>query len=224
MAMLATILFDAYGTLLDTKNGSVLATEAILQRNGSGLDPGQVYAAWKACHRMLAGSLKVFMKESELFLLGLRRIYSEFGINGHPEEDVKIMLATLGVRQVFPETLAVVAELRQKYKVYIASNTDDEPLLRDMSRNGLMVDGVFTSESLRVYKPDKDFYVRVLYRLGLGPEAVVFVGDSLVDDITVPHSIGMKTVWVNRKNLPLQEGMPKPDYGIADLRGLISIL
>ena len=220
----AAIIFDAYGTLIDTKNGSIVATEAILRRNNSSLDAAEVYERWKRYHRQQIDALTSFIPESEVFLLDLKRIYRDYGINGNPEEDVKIMLSILGARQVFPETLHVVGTLRKRYRVYIASTSDHEPLMSDLERNRLVVDGSFTSESLRAYKPKAEFYMRILEETGLRPEEAVFAGDSPVDDVLGPKSVGMKTAWINRNNRRFPEEMPAPDYQLVDLNGLLSIL
>ena len=220
----AAVLFDAYGTLIDTKNGSVLATEAILRKNNSSLDAAEVYTIWKRYHRQHIDALTSFIPESEVFLLVLKRIYRDYGINGNPEEDVKIMLSILGARQVFPETLHVVGKLRERYRIYIASTSDHEPLMSDLERNRLVVDRSFTSESVRAYKPKAEFYMRILEETGLRPEEAVFVGDSPVDDVLGPKSVGMKAAWINRNNRPFPEEIPAPDYQLVDLNGLLSIL
>jgi len=81
---------------------------------------------------------------------------------------------------------------------------------------------VFTSEDLKVYKPQKAFYEKILAVLSLRPEEVLFVGDSLTDDIYGPRQSGMKTCWVNRKGQP--SPMLTPDYEVADLRGVLELL
>ena len=96
------------------------------------------------------------------------------------------MLATLGARRVYPESLEVMGIIRGNYRLYIASTSDEEPLISDMKRNGVVVDGHFTSQSLQAYKPRKDFFVRLLARVELGPEEVIYVGDSLRDDVFGP--------------------------------------
>ena len=53
--------------------------------------------------------------------------------------------------------------------------------------NGLTADGIFTSESLQCYKPDLLFYSRLLQQIGFPPEQVIFVGDSLTEDVEGPH-------------------------------------
>jgi putative hydrolase of the HAD superfamily len=222
---LRAIIFDAYGTLIDTGDGSVRATRAILRKNGCDLDAGEVYARWKQYHRMRIESLATFVNEEAVFLLDLKRLYADYGIVGTPEDDVGIMLATLGVRRLFPETLDVVGELRKRYQVFIASTSDTAPLESDLARNGLAVDGYFTSESLRIYKPAREFYLRVLSEIGHSADEALFVGDSLRDDVWGPAGAGMRTVWVNRESGPIPPHTDiLPNHEIHDLRELLAVI
>ena len=222
--LIKSVIFDAYGTLFDTGDGSVRATGDILQRNGVDLNPAEVYARWKQLHKQHIESLETFVKEEDIFLLDLKQLYLEYGVAGNPEEDVKLMLATLGVRCLYPEALEVVRIIREKYRVYIASTTDEEPLISDIKRNGLLVDGYFTSQSLKVYKPQKAFFEQVMARLGLTPEEMIYVGDSLRDDVYGPGQVNIKTVWVNRNDRPRVEGDSIPDYQIQNLSELSLLL
>jgi len=217
------VIFDAYGTLFDTKDGSVSATADILRKNRSALNPRAVYARWKEIHKELIAYGR-FMKEEQVFLWGLRRLYQELGIKGDPEEDVKIMLNTLGVRDAFPETVGVLKDLMSRLAVYIGSNSDEQPLVADIRRNGVTVHGHFSSETLAVYKPDPEFYLSILRRIGMGPDDVLYVGDSPVEDVWGPGCIGIKSVWVNRKGLCRPSGIPEPYAETDSLSELSTII
>ncbi len=45
-------------------------------------------------------------------------------------------------------------------------------------------------------KPDVDFFKHVLAKIGFQPENVIMIGDSYKNDMSIPISMGMKTVWV----------------------------
>lgn len=219
-SLIKSVVFDAYGTLIDTGDGSVRATATILRKNGVDLDPVKVYTRWKQLNKLHIESLETFIKDEDIILLSLKQLYTEYGIDGNPEQDVKLMLATLGIRRLFSETLEVINTLRKQYPLYIASTTDEEPLVSDMKRNSLVVDGYFTSESLQVYKPRKEFFTQVLANIRLTPEDIIYVGDSLRDDIYGAGQLSIRTVWINRKNLPLSKDDAVPDYHIHNLSEL----
>jgi len=70
---------------------------------------------------------------------------------------------------------------------------------------------------IKKYKPDKSFYQYILRYEGYKPEETIFIGDSLIDDIAGPRSIGIKTILVDRgKKFNLAENI-QPDYIINDL-------
>lgn len=220
--MIKAVVFDVYGTLISTGTGSVDAAQKILDRHGAEISAKAFYADWKKYHRKHMDGLSRFVPEETIFLWDLEKLYEQYGLPGNAAEDVHIMLDTLGNRTAFPESKAVVEQLKRSYKVCIGSTTDTEPLMRDLARSGISVEHIFTSEGLQVYKPQKAFYEKILSVLSLRPEEVLFVGDSLTDDVYGPRQVGMKTCWVNRK----KETPPAspPDYKVSDLNGLLEFL
>lgn len=222
--MLKAIIFDAYGTLFNTGNGSVEACKAILDKNNSLIDPVVFYSTWKKYQREHIDSLPSFIKQEDIFLLDLKRLYKKYSINGNAVEDVRIMLSILGKRSVFEDTVEVINLLRKKYKVFIGSISDDAPLFSDIERNGVVVDGVYTSESLKAYKPQKKFFLKLLESIEMKPDEVIYVGDSLFDDVYGAGTVGIDSVWINRKKQMCTNMQRKPTYEIKNLYELSGVL
>lgn len=220
--MVKAVVFDAYGTLISTGTGSLDAAQRILDLYGSAIVAKAFYADWKKYHRQHIDGLTRFVPEETIFLWDLEKLYGQYGLSGNAAKDVRIMLDTLGNRTAFPESKAVIEGLKGRMTVCIGSTTDTDPLMRDLNRSGIVVDHIFTSEGLQVYKPQKAFYERILAELSLLPQEVLFVGDSLTDDVSGPKQVGMKTCWVNRKGQTAP--VPPPDYEVSDLTGLPAIL
>ncbi len=224
--MLQAILFDAYGTLLDTGTGSVEAAAEILEQAGRpDIPPKAFYARWKQLHRQhmaAASGAQPPQNEEAIYHLDLRALYREYGVRSDPDRDVGIMLATLGNRTPYPEAGEVLERLGQKAMVCIASITDRSPLRRDLERGGLKVHKIYTSEDLGRYKPDPAFYTAILDSLGLPPREALFVGDSLSCDVQGPQAVGIPACWVNRKGAA--PGDISPDYIVTDLRGLLPLV
>ena len=222
--MVKGIIFDAYGTLIDTGDGSIQSVREILGKNNKDMDAKAFYQRWKYYHKKHIDSLKTFIKEEDIFLMDLTALYKEYEIAGNPENDVKIMLNTLGKRIAYPETNLVLDALRPKYKLFIGSTSDEVPLHNDVKRNGIKVNKIFTSEYLKVYKPRKEFYQLILDEIRMQPDDVLFVGDSLDDDVYGPAIVGIQTVWVNRKNLKYDAAQIRPTYEIYTLSQLPEII
>lgn len=221
--MIKGIIFDAYGTLINTGGGSIQAAQRILEKNKKDVDAKIFYKKWKYYHKKHIDSLKYFAVEEDIFLMDLILLYKEYDIKGNPENDVKIMLDTLGKRNSFPETNVVLNALRPNYQLFIGSNSDDIPLRTDIERNGIEVNKVFTSESLKVYKPKKEFYLFILDEIKMRYDEVLFVGDSLIDDVSGPAALGIKTIWLNYNNITYDQNDYKPLYEINNLNQLLEI-
>lgn len=221
--MLKAVLFDAYGTLISTGDGSARAAREILALNRrTDMDPAAFYGRWKKLHRQHIDSRADFLTEEEVFCLDLCQLYREYNLTRDARQDVELMLDTLGRRTAFPEAEAVLRKLEKDYIIAIGSTTDTAPLLRDLERNGLEVPYIFTSESIKAYKPEKVFYEKMLYSLGLLPSEVLFVGDSLNDDVLGPQSVGIKACWLNRKDAA--SGEVRQDFGVRELGGIFRVL
>jgi len=215
--VLKAVILDAYGTLLDTGDASVRATAEILRRHGVDLPPREIYATWKRHLRALRVAGGDFRTEAALFEESLRLACAAHGLPAGVTDDVGVMLATWGTRSAFPDAAESVARLRTRWKVFVASNSDDAPLRADLARNGLAVDRVFSSENLRCYKPDPSFYRAVLHAIGVDPADAVSVGDSEEDDVEGPRRIGLAGIRLDRTGR-------SPSPAINDLTGLMERL
>ena len=221
--MLKAIIFDAYGTLFNTGNGSVNAVREILAINGhTETSAENFYAHWKKVHRKHMLGLPDFQTEAEIYALDLEELYREYGFCRNPRKDVSLMLAIQGTRVVFSEVKGVIDTLGKKFVIAIGSTTDTIPLMKDLKRGGLSITNIFTSESLRVYKPKQEFYTAILSKLGVRSSETLFVGDSLLDDVEGPRKAGIHTCWINRKHQ--ESSTVCPEYEIKDMTQLIEVV
>ena len=196
------IIFDVYGTLISTGTGSLDAVKKILALQDKDIKPEEFYKEWKKQHRinMDNANTTLFVNEETIFKIDLEQLYLKYDICRDFNSDVNIMLDTLGQRNCFSETLASIENLRKRYKVVIGSTTDNAPLYKDLERNRLVVDEVYTSEIIRKYKPDPEFYHYILRKENCGKEDAIFVGDSYVDDICGPGRVGITSILIDRKH------------------------
>lgn len=83
---------------------------------------------------------------------------------------------------------------------------------------------VAISGEVGVAKPDARIFRFALDALGVEPENVWHVGDSLSTDVAGAKAASLTAVWLNRGGVPWKEGAPKPDYEIRSLRDLAALL
>ncbi|MBI4608927.1 MAG: HAD family phosphatase [Candidatus Rokubacteria bacterium] len=96
-------------------------------------------------------------------------------------------------QHLIPENLALVRALRPAYRVGILSNAD--ATLRERLRDGLgihdLFDAVICSAEVEMAKPDPAIYRLAADRLGLPPEACVFVDDH-EPNVAAAEQVGMR--------------------------------
>ncbi|MFD0676884.1 MULTISPECIES: HAD family hydrolase [unclassified Paenibacillus] len=73
------------------------------------------------------------------------------------------------------------------------------------------IDHIITSEEIGVPKPHKQIFMEALRICNVSSEEVIMIGDSWVNDIMGASSLGIKTLWFNRRNESC------PDSSITDV-------
>lgn len=124
--------------------------------------------------------------------------------------------------ELHPEVLDVLAGI--DLPICCVSNADAGPLEAAINKHALRFDGVVSSEAVRHYKPHPEIFRRACARLGVTPDRVVHVGDSLHSDIEGAQKLDMTTVWVCRRNRIHDIGTCAADHTIATLAELPALL
>lgn len=225
--MIKALVFDVYGTLLDTRKCSLLIMKSVLRNCNCKLKESFVYKEWrKDIEKMITeiNKDKKFKTERVFFREALSRTMKRLGIKGDEHEKMRLYGELCwSKRAIFPETRKALGMLRKDYKIFVASNSDTNLLLKDFERHGLKVDQTLTSEMLKYYKPHKKFFIKMLNKINMDNDEILYIGDSLSNDIAGPHKAGIKTVWINRKNKRRKPNDAKPDYTINSLYEITSL-
>jgi putative hydrolase of the HAD superfamily len=121
-----------------------------------------------------------------------------------------------------------VLELAQsKAKIGIVSNFDHPPtahLVLEREDVRSLFDVIVISGEIGWRKPHRKIFFEALDRLGVGPKEALFVGDTFGADVIGSKSIGMDSVWLNRKGAPMPESVVEPDFVFTELHELEGLL
>ena len=231
-----SVVFDVYDTLFDNDRGFWLKSfQEICGVQELEIDAEALWESWISSERkfrqrrinpLTMEQTCPFERYREVWTDCFAEVFSEYSITGNPEAAVSICIRDLGRRPAFPETVRVLEQLSRTYSLAILSNADSSflyPLLQYHEILDRFV-AVLTSEEAQAYKPDPLMFQTILTRLQACPEETVQVGDAQVDDILGGSSIGMKTVWVNRRGETPNPEICCPDYQITELSDLVPIL
>lgn len=165
------------------------------------------------------------------FLERLGRGDAQLDFPWFEKEQRERIVACLEIKPDCHETLARLKAMG----LYLAaaSNADDdilEPLISRERLDRWLTDWT-SSEQARSCKPDRRFFEIVLEKSGLAPREVMFVGDSLEQDILGANRAGLRTVHISdgKHAAPMHVGreVPEPDHRITslgELPGLIEAL
>ncbi|MDN3630600.1 HAD family hydrolase [Vibrio lentus] len=107
----------------------------------------------------------------------------------------------------------VLAALSKQHKLYVATNAADsteQDIIQAFERVGLSqyILGYFCKASLGVSKYDFDFYPAIISKLGVAPQDITMVGDTLDKDIYPALEADLKAVWLNTEGTALKSGHP----------------
>lgn len=197
--MIKAIIFDAFGTLFKVTSGdSARKIISNIVASGYQIDEQAFIKEWKEYYKMHTASDMDFKTERDIFISRIRMFYNRYNIKRDAVIDTDFLLANSYKREVYEEVSAALKILKNKYKIYIGSNTDNDVLNAVMKKNNITVDKIYTSENLKCYKPNPEFYLMILRDNNLSPHEVVFIGDSIDDDICGPQSVGIKTILIDR--------------------------
>ena len=126
-------------------------------------------------------------------------------------------------RKVFPEVPAVLKQL-SGVSMGIVSNTTNPVFMKDFELEGSGLKEYFDfaiySSGFPFRKPHPSIFQLAINRFEVQPGEILFVGDSLANDILGAHEVGMKTAWLNRKK---ERAEPGPDYELGSLEDLLRI-
>jgi putative hydrolase of the HAD superfamily len=124
--------------------------------------------------------------------------------------------------QIDQNAKATLEKLHGKYKLGIVSNfAIPECVLKLLKADGL--DGLFNaivvSGAVNKRKPSPEIFTDALKMLGVSASEAVFVGDTIDADVEGPKAVGMKVVYIERREQKKSEKF-HPDQTIKSLNEL----
>ena len=149
-------------------------------------------------------------------------------VRAEPDEAERLA-GSVGDWPAFPDTAAALARLAERHRLVVISNVDRASFARTSQRLGVTMDAVITAEDAGAYKPDLAPFHMALARIamwGVAPARVLHVAQSLYHDHVPARSLGLATVWVDRRRgrgggaTPPAPSSVRPDLVVASLAEL----
>jgi HAD superfamily hydrolase (TIGR01549 family) len=240
------LLLDLFGTLIafdparlpemvvgETRlRTTVVALEPLLCQWTPGVTPERFFDTLVSVSEELARARAwdhIELPSRERFRRALERV----GCEEEQLAEAAVHLSRAHMRLVADATTvpaghhALLEELRPKYRLGLVSNFDDTATAYDIllrHRLAGFLDPIIVSEALGLRKPHPALIRAGLTGLGLGPDEVLFVGDTFNEDIAGAHAAGVDAAWIDAKGRGVPDDGPRPRYVLRTLLDLRDVL
>ncbi len=225
--MIRFVFLDIDETLLDFKKSEAIALSGTLSELGIEPKPN-IIALYSRINREQWNRLELGKTtREELVIKRYEILFSELGVEHDPALAQSIYEDRLS-RSAFylPDARELLAVLRGRYKVYLASNGTAKVQDGRIAVSGIdkYVDGIFLSERLGYDKPNPKFFYEAFKSIpDFDPASAIMVGDNLGSDILGGINAGILTCYYNPNGKKNDTGIT-PDYEIQRLKGLPTLL
>lgn len=236
MNEMKTILFDAYGTVLDIGTYHRDITNYVTEQSqalfGTALSSDEFHLHWneefESAFSDVVGYCGEFKNLRDLYGISTKNVFQHYGIDlseGDVEAFNQIYKAMLDdAVTIVPSVLSTLETLHLSgYRLGMVSNGDTEELLMHLNGTRDFFDAIVTSEELAVYKPHARIFHEALRRMGAQRETTAFVGDMVTSDVLGARAVGLTAIWYNRRRRPAKYGIV-PDFEIHDMSEVLDIL
>jgi len=208
------ITFDCYGTLIDWETGILGAIRPILSAHHAHLTDADILRTYGEIEaEEESGSYQPY---KEILTAVIRGFGIRLGFVPSEEEEQSLP-NSLANWKPFPDTVAVLRRLKQKFKLGILSNIDDDLFSATAPQLEIEFDYVVTASQARAYKPSLEIFRLAQNRIGLPSQQWLHAGQSIYHDVIPARSMGIATVWVNRPSPLPNSGAAKPAQGKPDI-------
>jgi 2-haloacid dehalogenase len=208
MARWAT--FDCYGTLIDWQAGIRAELARVFGEDRADEQLARYHELEPELQRTGKLSYRNVMTEA------MRRL-------GAPPGEEEGLAASLPSWNPFPEVAAALEDLwRRGWQLAILSNTDRDLIAASKDRIGVPFDQTVVAQEIRSYKPALRHWEEFYVRTGADSSRHVHVGASLYHDVEPASTLGLPTVWINRRGETA--GRTRPTRELPDLATLPDVL
>jgi 2-haloacid dehalogenase len=208
------LTFDCYGTLIDWEGGILAALRPVLVARPTAADDKallELYAQVEA--ELERGPYRPYRN-----ILGaaLSHIGSRLGFTPSCEE-IELFSGSVASWPAFPDSAEALRALKERYKLAIISNVDDDLFRFSQAKLGVQFDWVVTAQQAKSYKPSLTTFRVAFERIPIPPHRWLHVAQSLFHDHVPARALGLETVWINRRHGKAGFGATPPAEAQANL-------
>jgi 2-haloacid dehalogenase len=216
------LTFDTYGTLIDWEAGLLVALRRALGDAAASLGDDDLLTRFAAFEH---DAETPGTRYRDVLAISLRGIAAQLGVSVS-DAQAEEFGGSVADWPAFPDSGEALQRLRTRFALVTITNCDNDLFAASQERLGVSFDAVVTAEEVGRYKPDlAGFHVaheRIERELNVPRTRILHVAQSLFHDHVPAKSLGMQTVWIDRRDgrkggaTPAAEAVP--DARFASMR------
>ncbi len=208
------LIFDAYGTLFNV-SGIRQRLETHFGAHAPALD--QVWRQKQLEYTWLRGMMGTYLPFSRVSRDALAFACQQAGLplTSTMTDD---LMEHYNYLPVFPEIPAALAKLSRSCRLAILSNADPAMLDAAVDHSNLrqFFDRVLSVDAIRRFKPHRSVYEMPARELEVTQQQMAFVSANTWD-VAGAKSAGLRAIWVQREDKPMDKLGQLPDHRIGGL-------
>jgi 2-haloacid dehalogenase len=212
------MVFDLYGTLLDTES-VVAACERRFP--GRGAELSRLWRQRQLEHSWLRTAMGRYVDFDAVTREALAYSVRALGLGSVDAATIEALAGEYAHLRPFPEVPATLARLRQNYRLAVLSNGAERLLRSALEAAGLIdrFEVLLSVDRVRKYKPSPEVYALATAWFRVAPARCVFVSANWWD-VAGAKAFGLAAVWVNRRGDPPDELSGPADGEVRSFDGL----
>jgi putative hydrolase of the HAD superfamily len=122
--------------------------------------------------------------------------FRRFNVNVSPSEILRKALHKL---EIYKDT-KILGELHKKYELIILTQSPMHFIdIKTKTFNKYFSDIYSSPDTYKSLRKEKEVYLKILKKHKIKPHEMLYIGDNLEFDYMVPKSIGINTIYLNRR-------------------------
>jgi 2-haloacid dehalogenase len=209
------LTFDCYGTLIDWEAGILAGLRRVLEPRGVTPPDDELLERYASAEAALEAG--PYRRYREVLGLSLDAVAAAYGVRT-TDRDRAGFGRSVGDWPAFPDSPAALARLKDRFRLGVLTNCDDDLFAASNRRLGVEFDWIVTAQGAGGYKPRLANFELLLERLAMPRERILHVAQSLFHDHAPAKALGLSTVWIDRRHDRPGSGATPPASATPDAR------
>ena len=215
------ISFDCYGTLVDWKSGVLNTLVPLFNDYLLDISEEEIFELFTKFDAEVIHSDFIYYRNVLIEIM--KRFSNALNIN-LMKSDLDCLVNSLPNWPPFGDTSSSLKKLKNKYKLALITNSDNDLIDKTLSFLGVKFDYIITSAKVKSYKPSLNNFITSMEEFNLPPNQILHVAQSIYHDITPCNKLGIRNIWLNRYVDPSPvDTIEKPGFEIRSLTELVGL-